>query len=171
MTERTTPTLGEATRREAPDIPAPLAALVAEFEGLARAQRMEQLIAWADEFVGVPAEVARAPHPESARAARCESEAYVFAVDNPDGTLAFHFAVGSLHALSAKAWAVILARTCSGQPLEQVANVPEETIYRVFGRELSMGKEQGLAGMLDLVKHAARSRLAARRVSRALEPN
>jgi sulfur transfer protein SufE len=160
----------DQARREAPDVPAPLTALMAELDGLDRAGRIEQLVHWADEFAQVPPEVARPPFPEASRAARCESEAYVFARDRPDGTLGFHFAVESPHALSARAWAVILARTCSGQPLEQVARVSEEAIYGVFGRELSMGKEQGLLGMLDLVTRAARTRLAARRVLGTVEP-
>ena len=148
-----------------PGLPAPLVALLAEVETLERDERVAQLIAWADEFAEVPPEVAVRPFPERTRAARCESEAYGFAVDRPDGTLEFHFAVESPHGLSARAWAVILARTCSGQPLEQVARVPEETIFRVFGPELSMGKGQGLAGMLDLVTHAARARLAMRQAA------
>ena len=169
MNGRMTRVLDQA-RREAPDVPAPLTALMAELDGLDRAGRIEQLVHWADEFAQVPPEVARPPVPEASRAARCESEAYVFARDRPDGTLGFHFAVESPHALSARAWAVILARTCSGQPLEQVARVSEEAIYGVFGRELSMGKEQGLLGMLDLVTRAARTRLAARRVLGTVEP-
>jgi sulfur transfer protein SufE len=160
----------DEARREAPDVPAPLAALMAELDGLDRAGRIELLIHWADEFAPVPPEVARPPFPEANRAPRCESEAYVFVRDRPDGTLDFHFAVESPHALSARAWAVLLARTCSGQPLEQVARVSEEAIHGLFGRELSMGKEQGLVGMLELVTRAARTRLAARRVPGTVEP-
>ena len=160
----------DETRREAPGIPAPLAELIAEFEPLDRPRRMEQLLAWADEYEGVPPEVARSPFPEANRAARCESKAYVFPQDRPDGTLDFYFGVESPHALSARVWAAILARTCSGQPLEQVARLTEEAIYGVFGRELSMGKEMGLVGISDLVTQAARSRLAARRIQGALEP-
>jgi cysteine desulfuration protein SufE len=144
-------------------VPAPLAALLGEFRGLERGSRMEQLIAWADEFAEVPPAVARRPFPAATRAPRCESDAYVFAEDRADGTLTFHFAVENPHGISARAWAVILARTCSGRPLEQVAAVPEEIIFEVFGRELSMGKGQGLAGMLELVRHAARERLRWRR--------
>jgi cysteine desulfuration protein SufE len=99
------------------------------------------------------------------RAPRCESEAYVFATDNPDGTLKLWFAVENPQGLSAKAWASILDETLSGQPLDQVARVPQETIFKIFGRDISMGKGQGLIGMLDLVHHEARKRLEARRAS------
>jgi cysteine desulfuration protein SufE len=150
-----------------PGLPAPLAALVAEIGSLDRDERIEQLIAWADEFEEVPSAVATRPFPAWSRAPRCESEAFVFATDRPDGTLAFHFAVDSPQGIAARAWALILARTCTGAALEEVAHIPEETIFRVFGRELSMGKGQGLAGMLDLVRHAAQKRLAAKRVEDA----
>jgi cysteine desulfuration protein SufE len=156
------PSSGEPTP---PGLPAPLEALVVELEALDRDDRFAQLIAWADEFVEVPATVATRPFPEASRVQRCESEAFVFAVDAPDGTLDFYFAVDSPYGLAAKAWAVILGRTCSRQPLSQVVRISEEVIFRIFGRELSMGKGQGLAGMLGLVTHAARARLTVRRVA------
>lgn len=144
-------------------LPAPLAEVVAEFEGLDRGLRSEMLIEYADQFEEVPAAIATRPFPEANRAPHCESDAYVFATDRPDGTLDFHFAVENPQGLSAKAWAVILGEACAGQPLEVVAGLPPEVIYRIFGRDLSMGKGQGLMGMLEVVRHAARARLDARR--------
>lgn len=160
---RGTESSGPPAAADARLMPAPLARVIAEFEALDRGERMEQLIEYADHFVEVPPSVATRPFAEEDRAPHCESEAYVFPVDRPDGTLGFHFAVESPQGLSARAWAVILDETCSGQPLEQVARVPEEAIFRIFGRDLSMGKGMGLAGMLALVTRAARVRLAARR--------
>ena len=148
-----------------PGPPAPLEALIEDVEGLEQHERVAQLIAWADQFTEVPPEVAQRPFPDANYAPRCESGVWVFPVDSPDGTLDFYFAVASPYANAARAWAVILDRTCSRQPLEQVARVPVETIFRLFGPELSMGKGQGLAGMLELVTHAARTRLEARQVA------
>jgi len=149
---------------DAAALPAPLAAVVAEFDALDRGMRAEMLIEYADQFESVPATVASRPFPESARAPRCESEAYVFATDRPDGTLDLWFAVENPQGLSAKAWAVILKDTLAGQPLEQVARVPQETIFKIFGRDISLGKGQGLIGMLDVVQHEARRRLRQRGV-------
>ena len=42
--------------------------------------------------------------------------------------------------------AVILGDALSGAPPEQVAEVPQDIVYQVFGRELSMGKSMGLDG-------------------------
>lgn len=148
---------------QAPELPEPLAALVEEFRGLNRGERTESLIDLADRFVEVPPEVATRPFPESNRAPRCESEAFVWAVDQPDGTVRFHFAVENPQGVSARAWAAILGETLSGQPLEQVAKVSPEVVYEIFGRDLSMGKGQGLLGMLELVHHEARRRVNARR--------
>jgi hypothetical protein len=86
----------------------------------------------------------------------------VFATDLPDGSLRFWFAVENPQGLSAKAWGAILKDTLSGQPLEQVARVPQDTIFHIFGRDISMGKGQGLVGMLDVVQHEARRRLRQR---------
>src|SRR5262249_2630107 len=118
----------------------------------------------------VPATVATRPFPEEQRAPRCESEAYVFATDRPDGSMDLWFAVENPQGLSAKAWAVILRQTLSGQPLEDIARVPQDTVFRIFGREISMGKGMGRVGMLEVVQHEARPRLEQRR--RALQrPN
>jgi cysteine desulfuration protein SufE len=120
------------------------------------------LIEYADQFEPVPAEIAARPYPESARAPRCESEAFVFVTDRADGTVDLWFAVENPQGLSAKAWAVILRETLSGQPLEQVARVPQDTVFDIFGRDVSMGKGQGLVGMLEIVHHEARLRLQKR---------
>lgn len=142
-----------------PAPPSRLADLVADFEFVDRALRAEMLIEYADRFREVAAEVAARPFPETQRAPRCESDAFVFATERPDGTLRFHFAIENPQGLSAKAWAVILDETLSGEPLERVAAVDPDVLYRIFGRDLSMGKGQGLLGMLELVHREARRRL------------
>lgn len=146
-----------------PALPTKLAEVIADFQFVDRSMRAEMLIEYADRFVEVPADVAVRPFPEANRAPRCESDAYVFPVDRPDGTLHFYFAVENPQGLSAKAWAVVLEETCSEVPLEQVVQVPQDTLFELFGRDLSMGKGQGLIGMIELVQHAARQRLMARR--------
>jgi cysteine desulfuration protein SufE len=143
-------------------LPAPLADILSEFDATDRGLRTELLIEQADQFESVPAAVATRPFPEVNRAPRCESEAYVFATDRPDGTLDYWFAVENPQGLSAKAWAVILRETLSGQSLDAIVRVPQDTIFRIFGRDISMGKGQGLIGMLDLVQHEARKRLRSR---------
>lgn len=144
-------------------VPAPLAEVLGEFESLDRTLRSEMLIEYADQFESVPPSVALRPYPEANRAPRCESEAYVFATDQADGTLRYWFAVENPQGLSAKAWATILVETLSGQPLEDVVRVPQSVVFSIFGRDVSMGKGQGLIGMLDLVQHEARRRLEQRR--------
>jgi hypothetical protein len=37
--------------------------------------------------------------------------------------------------------------------------VPADVVYRIFGRELSMGKSLGLMGMVNMVRTAARQQL------------
>lgn len=120
------------------------------------------LIEFADQFEDVPERIAKRPFPEENHVTRCESEAYVWAEDRPDGTQDYWFAVENPQGLSAKAWAVIMQQTLSGQPPEVVAQVPPDVIFDLFGKELSMGKGQGLMGMLDHVNVAARRKLAAK---------
>ncbi|HEX7078849.1 MAG TPA: SufE family protein [Candidatus Eisenbacteria bacterium] len=147
----------------APRLPARLAELVDDLEHADRTLRVDTLIEYADRFREAPAVVASRPFPDRNRAPRCESEAYVFATDREDGTLKLWFAVENPQGISAKAWAAILDESLSGEPLETVARVPQDVIFKLFGRELSMGKGQGLIGMLELVQQEARARLDAAR--------
>lgn len=142
--------------------PPALATLVADFALCDRHERVELLLEYADRFEEVPARIATRPFPEEHHVTRCESEAYVWAEDLPGGTLKFHFAVENPQGISAKAWAVILDETLSGQPLEQVAAVPVDVVFDIFGKDISMGKGQGLMGITDMVTAFARQRLKAR---------
>jgi len=120
-----------------------------------RSERIQTLIDISSRFEEVPPRLARRPFPEENKVPACESEAYVFGEVRPDGTLDFHFAVENPQGISAKAMAVLLD-TLSGAPPEQVAEIDQDIVYRVFGRELSMGKSMGLMGMVSMVKNMAR---------------
>ncbi|MFW6195116.1 MAG: SufE family protein [Chloroflexota bacterium] len=143
-------------------IPEPLEELVGQLESLDRTERGQMLIELSDEFHEVSPEVAQRPFPDDHRVQRCESEAYVWATERDDGTLDFHYAVENPQWLSARALSSIMRETLSGQPLEQVAAVPEDIAYRVFGGELSMGKGQGLMGLVAMTTSYARRKLRER---------
>lgn len=144
-------------------LPQPLQAVVDDFAYVDRSERAELLIEFADRFKSVPDEIAERPFPDDNHVARCESEAFVWAKDNPDGSQKYYFAVENPQGLSAKAWAVIMDETLSGQPLESVAAVSPEVIFDLYGKDLSMGKGQGMMGMLDHVQSYARRKLRERR--------
>ena len=140
--------------------PPELAELVEDFSSISdRSERTEMLIEWADQFQPVPEQVAARPFPEDHRVPACESEAYVWVEDQPGGALKYYFAVENPQGLSAMAMAAILDHTLSGQPAEKVAAVSSEIVYAIFGSELSMGKGQGLTGMVSMVKNMAQLRV------------
>src|SRR5690349_1487948 len=71
--------------------PPRLAEIVDDFATITdRAERTEMLIEWADQFEPVPGEVAERPFPEDHKVPACESEAYVWVEDKPDGTLKYY---------------------------------------------------------------------------------
>jgi cysteine desulfuration protein SufE len=135
--------------------------LFAEYAG--PTERTELLLSYAGKFKDVPPEVARRPFDRSALVPHCESEAYVWAVPNADGTLKLHFAVENPSGVSAKALAAILDRTLSGLPPEEIAKVDPEIVEKIFRQNISMGKGMGLMSMVQrvqqLAKHASRDRL------------
>lgn len=144
--------------------PRKLAELLDDFAFLTdRSERMELLIELADRFQEVPPRIATRPFPEEHHVQRCESDAYVWAEDLPDGTLKFHFAVENPQGISARALAVILDETLSGEPVEQVAQVPPDIVFQIFGKDLSMGKGEGLMGIVAMVQAAARRKQKAAR--------
>jgi cysteine desulfuration protein SufE len=147
------------------DYPPKLTELVDDFSTITdRNERVEALIEIADRFedVRVPENVAVKPYPEENHVTYCESEAYVWAVENPDGTLKYYFDVLNPQGLSAMAMAVVLDETLSGQPLEQVVAIDSDVVFRLFGREISMGKGQGLMGIIAMVRGEAQRRLKER---------
>lgn len=140
-------------------------ALIDDFAFVERADRMQLLVEYADRFgeVAVPESIATRPFPKENHVTRCESDAYVWAEDRDDGTLQFYFAVENPQGISARAWAVIMGETLSGETLETVAQADPQAVFEIFGKDISMGKGQGLMGMLDHVQSCARRKLAATR--------
>lgn len=128
-----------------------------------RADRIELLIGIADRYHGVPESIAARPYPRERLVPGCESEAYFWAEDleGPRGPFKAHFAVENPQGISAQALAVILAETVSGRPLREVAELDTDLPLIIFGRELSLGKNMGLTGMVGMVRSEARRRLEA----------
>ncbi|NJO83909.1 MAG: SufE family protein [Blastochloris sp.] len=117
------------------EIPAKLNELLEDMDAVTdRMERAELLIEIADRFpaVRVPAEIAAKPYDEAHRVPACESEAFVWAVDQPNGTLKYYFDVLNPQGLSAMAIAVILDRlaSSSGKPGTLATCCPTPTIRR-----------------------------------------
>ena len=127
-----------------------------------RTERQEYLIQLADQFsdVRVPEVIASLPYDESHRVPACESEAFVWAIEQEDGSLKYYFDVLNPQGLSAMAISVILDEACSGAPLDQVASINSEVVFDFFGKDISMGKGQGLMGIVNMVAYEAKRRLA-----------
>jgi cysteine desulfuration protein SufE len=117
--------------------------------------RSGMLLSYSDQFREVPAEVARRPFPKSHQVPQCESDAYVWALKRPDGTLSLHFAVENPSGVSARALAAILERTLSGLKPSDVAKVDCGIVERIFRQNISMGKGMGLMAMVEAVRALA----------------
>ncbi len=144
-----------------PDYPPKLQDYLDDFAFIStRDERIDFLIAIADEFEPVPAAVAAKPYEEAHRVIGCESEAFVWAIERPDNRLDFHFDVLNPQGLSAMAMCAILEQSCSGAPLEQVAAINGDVVFTFFGRDISMGKGRGLTEIINAVVYAANQGLA-----------
>jgi len=124
------------------------------------AERMMMLIEFASCYVEPPASVAARPYPLLHKLKDCACDVYFWAIPQPDNTLEFHFGIEKGEGVSAKAFAVILARTLSGLPLEKVASVSSRVIETIFGPDLPPERRRTLNAMLAAVRHAARERLS-----------
>ncbi len=140
-------------------LPERLEQMVATLEGLDRSDRIQMLVDIAGRFRPVPPQIAQRPFPAERRVPGCESEAYVWTQPSPDGTLKYYFAVENPQGISAMALAAILDKSLSGAPHDEIAAVPSDVVYRIFGRELSMGKSLGLMNIVNMVKAAAQRQL------------
>ena len=139
-------------------IPAELQERIDLFSTLPRSERIDALISIAERFKQAPASIAQKPYDEAHRVPACESDAFVWAMDRPDGTLDFYFVVENPQGVSAKAMSVILGETVSGAPLDEVSNLTDDVVYSFFGNELSMGKTMGLTSLVGMVRGEARKR-------------
>ena len=142
------------------DYPAKLKEYLEDFNFItSREERVDYLIAIADEFQPVPASIATKPYDEAHRVIGCESEAFVWALDRADGTLDFHFDVLNPQGLSAMAMSAILDQACSGAPLQEVAAINGDVVFTLFGKGISMGKGRGLTELVNAVVYQANLRL------------
>jgi sulfur transfer protein SufE len=140
------------------EIPAKLQEIVEDMASITdRSERVEYLIEMADRFdeVKVPADISVRPHDEEHHVKFCESDAYVWATERPDGTLDFSFDVLNPQGLSAMAMSVILGETLNGQPLDKVEAINTDLVFKIFGQEISMGKGQGLMGIINMIREEA----------------
>jgi cysteine desulfuration protein SufE len=135
-----------------------LTALLDTFEMFSDpADRTTLLLDYADQFRPVPPEVATRPYAKAHQVPQCESESYVWARTQPDGTLKLYFAVENPSGVSAKALAAILDKTLSGLTPDEVASVSPDIVERVFRQNISMGKGLGLMSMVEAVRSLARA--------------
>jgi cysteine desulfuration protein SufE len=120
------------------------------------ADRTGMLLSYADQFKEVPPSIATRPFPKSHQVPQCESDAYVWALKQPDGTLKLYFAVENPSGISAKALAAILDKTLSGLPPSEIATVDCGIVEQIFRQNISMGKGMGLMAMVNAVQALAR---------------
>ena len=120
------------------------------------ADRSGLLLSYSNQFRDVPPEVATRPFDKSHQVPHCESDAYVWAVKRPDGTLQLYFAVENPSGVSARALASILDRTLSGLPASDIAQVSPDIVERIFRQNISMGKGMGLMSMVGAVQVLAK---------------
>ena len=131
--------------------------LVDTFQMFDPADRTDMLLSYADQFKEVPPSVASRPFSKSHQVPQCESDAYVWAVKQPDGTLTLYFAVENPAGVSAKALAAILDKTLSGLPASEIAKVSPDIVEKIFRQNISMGKGMGLMSMVQAVQALARA--------------
>ncbi len=120
------------------------------------ADRTGILLSYSDQFREVSSEVAQRPFPKSHQVPQCESDAYVWAVRQPGGTLKLHFAVENPSGVSARALAAILDKTLSGLTPAEIARIDSGIVERIFRQNISMGKGMGLMSMVEAVRTLAK---------------
>ncbi|HMK38434.1 MAG TPA: SufE family protein [Bacteroidota bacterium] len=143
-----------------PGIPAKLRSLLETFDTIDDMDlRMSMLVSYAGQFREVPPEVASRPFPADARVPFCESEAFVWAIPEPGGSLKLHFAVENPSGVSARALSAILEKTISGAPAAEIARISPDIVSRIFRQNISMGKGMGLMGIVERVRELASASL------------
>jgi cysteine desulfuration protein SufE len=138
------------------EYPEPLREIMEIFAGAEESERLEMLIDYSDRFREVPERIAQRPFPQAHRVQRCESEAYVFTEPVGQNRVNFYFAVENPQGVSARALATILQESLSGQDIGLIEQIPPDIVIHLFGPRISMGKGEGLLGMVSLLKYFAK---------------
>ena len=137
--------------------PSKLQAVIDMFAMFDIPDRTNMLLSYSERFREVPPEIASRPFAKNHQVPQCESDAYAWAVKNPDGTLKFWFAVENPSGVSAKALAAILDKTLSGLRPEEILQVDSSIVEKLFRQNMSMGKGMGLMSMVEAVRALARA--------------
>ena len=131
--------------------------LLADFKDIEdRDERAELLIELAESYNPPPESIQKKPYPESAKVPGCESEVYVFKSKDEKGRLNYYFAVENPQGISAMALASIISNNLSGVATKYISEVEESFVHDIFGKQLSMGKGQGLTNMVSIIKAFAK---------------
>lgn len=120
------------------------------------ADRTGLLLSYSDQFKEVPPHIAQRPFDRSHQVPQCESDAYIWATRQPDGTMKLYFAVENPSGVSARALAAILDKTLSGLTPAEIAGIDCGIVERIFRQNISMGKGMGLMAMVEAVRALAR---------------
>ena len=139
------------------EMPEKLRQVIDMFQMFDPADRTSMLLSYADQFREVPPSIATRPFAKSHQVPQCESDAYVWANKQPDGTIKFYFAVENPSGVSAKALATILDKTLSGLPAKDIATVDCGIVEQIFRQNISMGKGMGLMAMVNAVQALAKA--------------
>lgn len=115
-------------------------------------EKCDLLIEFAGEFKECERSKYSHPYDRRHQVPGCESEVYLWVIRNSDQSYTFDVIVENPQGISAKALAQILKETLGNCSAEEIASIPDEVVYRIFGEGLSMGKGQGLMGMIRLLK-------------------
>jgi cysteine desulfuration protein SufE len=137
--------------------PAKLQAVIDMFGMFEPHDRTNMLLSYSDQFREVPPEVASRPFDTSHQVPQCESDAYAWAMKQPDGTLKLYFAVENPSGVSARALAAILDKTLSGLTPEEIGQVDSSIVEKLFRQNISMGKGMGLMSMVEAVRSLAKA--------------
>lgn len=139
-------------------IPERLKRILALFDTVVdREERVMLLLDYAERYRPIPSSIASPPYPEDRKIPYCESDAYVWMMQNPGGTITPHFAVENPSGVSAKALAAILTEGLQGATPEEAASVSEDIVERIFRQNISMGKGMGLTAMVQRIATEAKA--------------
>jgi len=126
--------------------------IVSFFEKMDNQEKINYLIDYSERFKEVPESIASKPYPKENMVEYCESGVYVWIVMNPDRTPKFYFHIENPHGVSAMALCSILDEGLEEAKLNDILYLDTEIVYKIFGHNLSMGKNLGLIGIIQMIQ-------------------
>jgi cysteine desulfuration protein SufE len=129
-----------------------------DWQDLEPAERLEELLEWADQLPPLPPDLEQSPFPPECRVQECQTPVHLW-VSVEEGRVRLRAAVPrqspTVRGLVSLAWQMI-----DGRPVAEVLSLPDDWVsWLGLSEALGMTRQQGFRGVIAAIKRETRRKI------------